>query len=191
MIGHIEGEVVALRPGFCVVSAGGVGYKIAATTETLQHLAAGTHASLWTHLAVREDALDLYGFTRESDLAFFELLTTVPGVGPKSAIAILNVASADVLRSAIAAGNDSYLTTVSGIGKKTAQKILLELKEKVGLGIAGDAERLESDAEAIEAMRSLGYSLAEARDALKKVPASIEGSNARLREALKLLGSTS
>ena len=188
MIGCIEGTVTAVRPGFCIVSASGVGYKIAATKETLARLAKDKETLLWTHLAVREDILDLYGFLDESDLRFFELLMTVPSVGPKSALAILNVASAATLRSAIAAGNDGYLTNVSGIGKKTAQKILFELKDKIAQPAEHAAQQLERDEEALEAMRSLGYSLQEARDALKKVPSNIDGSSARLREALRLLG---
>ncbi len=188
MIGYIEGPVRAVRASFCVIDAGGVGYRVAATKDVLTRLRVGENASLWTYLSVREDALDLYGFENESDLTFFELLVTVPGVGPKSAITILTVASADTLRNAIATGNDSYLTTVSGIGKKTAQKILLELKDKVGLAHDGTSLRLESDEEAVAAMRSLGYSLHEAREVLKKVPQSIEGSSGRLREALKILG---
>lgn len=187
MIGHIEGAVRAIRPGFCILG-NGVGYKVAATNETLSSLKVGLEAALWTHLAVREDSLELYGFSQEGDLRFFELLLTVPGVGPKSALGILNVASAETLRSAIAAGNDTYLTNVSGIGKKTAQKILLELREKVGAAYEGAKEQLESDEEALEAMRALGYSLHEGREALKKVPSSIVGSRERLREALKLLG---
>jgi len=95
---------------------------------------------------------------------------------------------AATLRSAIAAGNDSYLTNVSGIGKKTAQKILFELKDKVASTEAQSTEQLERDAETLEAMRALGYSVQEARDVLKKVPSSIEGSSARVREALRLLG---
>ncbi len=188
MIGHIEGKVRALRPGFCVLGSYGIGYRVAATKETLAQLRVGQEAALWTHLAVREDVLDLYGFAAESDLQFFELLLTVPSVGPKSALAILNVASADTLRSAIGSGNDSYLTNVSGIGKKTAQKILLELREKVGKSAETANEQLESDEEALAAMRALGYSLQEGRDALKKVPSTIEGSRERLRQALKVLG---
>ncbi|HWP61815.1 MAG TPA: Holliday junction branch migration protein RuvA [Candidatus Paceibacterota bacterium] len=191
MIGYVEGTVRAIKPGVCIIAAGGIGYKIAATKDTLAKLKVGSQAMLWTHLAVREDALDLYGFEHEGDLSFFELLVTVPGVGPKSAIAILNVATANTLRNAIAAGNDSYLTTVSGIGKKTAQKILLELREKVGLAQGGSSAQLKSDEENLEAMRSLGYSLHEARETLKKVPAEIVDSRERLREALKILGGRS
>ncbi len=188
MIGHVEGTVRAVRVGFCVVGSNGVGYKISATKETLASLKLGEQATLWTYLAVREDVLDLYGFVQESDLTFFELLLTVSGVGPKSALAILNVASAETLRNAIAGGKDSYLTNISGIGKKTAQKILFELKEKVGKAAEAAAGQLASDEEALAAMRALGYSLAEGREALKKVPANIEGSRERLREALKILG---
>ena len=115
--------------------------------------------------------------------------TNVSGIGPKSARGILNVAPANTLRSAIAAGNDSYLTNVSGIGKKTAQKILFELKDKVAKTAIDPSMRVDEDA--LEAMKALGYSREEARDALKQVPSTITGSQARLREALRLLGRTS
>lgn len=188
MIGHISGEVLALRPSYAILSACGVGYKVYATRETLASLSPGSSAALWTHLAVREDILDLYGFAEEEQLRFFELLLTVPGIGPKSALAVLDIASIETLRSAIAAGNASYLTNVSGIGKKTAGKIVLELKEKVGIADAARAASLSGDAEALEAMRALGYSQEEGREALRKVPADVQGSSARLREALRLLG---
>ncbi|HEY4487683.1 MAG TPA: Holliday junction branch migration protein RuvA [Candidatus Paceibacterota bacterium] len=189
MIGHVEGTVKAVRSNYCIVSAGGVGYKVASTKDVLQALREGGEASLWIYTAVREDALDLFGFSAESDLEFFELLLTVSGIGPKSALGILNVAPADTLRSAIAAGNDSYLTNVSGIGKKTAKKILFELKDKIS--VTATDPSLRSDEDALEAMKSLGYSMQEARDALKHVPSTITGSQARLREALRLLGRTS
>ena len=189
MIGYLEGMVKAVRGAYCIVSAGGVGYKVAATKDALRELREGETASLWIHTAVREDALDLFGFIEEKDLEFFELLLMVSGIGPKSALGILNIAPADTLRSAIAAGNDSYLTNVSGIGKKTAQKILFELKDKVAKTAIDPSMR--SDEDAVEAMKALGYSLQEARDALKYVPSTITGSQARLREALRLLGRTS
>ncbi len=188
MIGYLEGEVKALRLGYVIISAGGVGYKVSATKQALAGLKAGAKASLWTHLAVRENALDLYGFADEEELRFFNLLLSVSGIGPKSALAILDIATTETLQSAIAAGNASYLTNVSGIGKKTAEKIIVELRDKVGLGIEGAGGILKGDEEALEAMRSLGYSPQEARDALRKVPAEITNSNDRLREALKLMG---
>ena len=189
MIGHLIGRVTAIRPGYAIVTAGGVGYKVFATRELLLTLKEDTEASVWTHLAVRESILDLYGFSNEEELRLFELLLTVSGIGPKSALAILDIASVETLRSAISAGNASYLTKVSGIGKKTAEKIVLELRDKVGASIEGSAASLHGDEEALEAMRALGYTQAEARDALRKVPQEIERSNERLREALKILGS--
>src|SRR3989344_1569771 len=186
MIGRIEGTVSAKKTGFVILSAGGIGYKIAATREALADLKAGEKAALWTHLAVREDSLDLYGFRTEEELYLFELLLTVSGVGPKSALAILDLAPVETLRSAIAQGNAQYLTKVSGVGRKTAEKIILELREKVGAGAAGAS--LQGDEDALEAMRSLGYSLHEARDALRKVPREVTEGSERLRAALKVLG---
>src|SRR5229473_6081274 len=97
MIGHIEGTVRAVRDNFCIVSAGGVGYKVASTKDVLRILKEGQTASLWIYTAVREDTLDLFGFLSETDLEFFELLLMVSGIGPKSALGILNVAPAATL----------------------------------------------------------------------------------------------
>jgi Holliday junction DNA helicase RuvA len=119
----------------------------------------------------------------------FELLLSVSGIGPKSALGILDIASSETLRSAIASGNAAYLTSVSGIGKKTAEKIVLELKDKIiASGSAGPAMP-KGDMEALEAMRALGYSADEGRTALREVPPEVEGTSERLREALRLLGS--
>ena len=191
MIGFLEGTVKAVRAGHCILVAGGVGYKVAATKQTLAALPVGGEATLWTHLAVREAILDLYGFITEEELRFFELLLSVSGIGPKSALAILDIASVETLRSAISHAKAEYLTKVSGIGRKTAEKIVLELKDKVGVAVEGTRASLQGDEEALEAMRALGYSAVEARDALRKVPNDIERSKDRLREALKILGTRS
>ncbi|MBI5003824.1 Holliday junction branch migration protein RuvA [Candidatus Kaiserbacteria bacterium] len=188
MIGYIEGTVRAIRPTYCILLAGGVGYKVFATKEALASLKTDTSIAFWTHLAVREDILDLYGFILEEELRFFNLLLSVSGIGPRSALSILDIASVETLRSAISGGNAGYLTSVSGIGKKTAEKIVLELRDKVGLGIDGSGEALSGDIDTLDALRALGYSAQEAREALRKVPADIANSNERLREALKLLG---
>src|ERR1043166_246477 len=128
MYGYIEGEIKSLRPAHCVVLVGGIGYKVFTTKDALLRYTPGSRAQFWTHLAVREDAHDLYGFALEEELRFFELLLTVSGIGPKSALAILDTVSIGTLRSAIAQNRAEYLTKVSGIGKKTAEKIVLELK---------------------------------------------------------------
>lgn len=187
MIGHVEGTVKKVSTGFVIISCGGVGYKVAVTKETLAGLKVAQAAALWTHLAVREDVLDLYGFSNEEELGFFQLLLTVSGIGPKSALAILDIANVEALRSAISTGNAGYLTKVSGVGKKTAEKIVLELRDKVGVA-GSDSAAISEDEEALDAMRSLGYSLQEARDALRKVPADIKKPGERLRAALKSVG---
>jgi Holliday junction DNA helicase RuvA len=187
MIGSIEGKVCAARETHCVVVAGGVGYKIFATKDTLARCVIDTGVFLWIYTAVREDALDLYGFLDEDELRFFELLKTVSGIGPKSALGILDIAAAETLRSAIAHNNAHYLTSVSGIGKKTAEKIVLELKDKISVSTV--VAIASGDSEALEAMRALGYSTHEAREALRTVPADIEGANDRLRAALRVVGS--
>jgi Holliday junction DNA helicase RuvA len=188
MIGHLKGTVLALRETHLVIDVAGVGFKVACLKETLRRATVGSPMTVWTYLAVREDALDLYGFLDESELAFFELLLTVSGIGPKSALAVLDIASVETLRSAIAAANPGYLTSVSGIGKKTAEKIVLELKDKIPRNASDSTGVLRGDQEALEAMRALGYSASEARDALRQVPNEIESGSERLRAALKLLG---
>jgi len=188
MIGHIAGTVFSVGATHCIVTVNGLGYKVAALKDVLLAIKPDERISLWTHLVVREDAQDLYGFRSEEELRFFELLLTVSGIGPRSALAILDIASIETLRSAIAEGREEYLTNVSGIGKKTAGKIVLELRDKVGLAREGGAGALKGDEEVLEAMRALGYTSAEGRDALRKVPREIERGTDRLREALKILG---
>ncbi|MBI5456254.1 Holliday junction branch migration protein RuvA [Candidatus Kaiserbacteria bacterium] len=188
MIGFLEGIIHSKRLTYCILLVSGVGYKIFATKQSLAPLSPQLPASFWTHLAVKEDAQDLYGFVTEEELRFFEMLLTVSGIGPKSALGILDIASVETLRSAIGHGKSEYLTKVSGIGRKTAEKIVVELRDKVGASSEGADAALKGDHEALEALKSLGYSQQEARDALRKVPASLEKSNERLREALKILG---
>lgn len=188
MIGFIEGEVKTHRGGALIVTVNGVGYKVSVTKDALRKFPPGSTTALSIHTVVREEALDLYGFESADELRVFELLLTVSGVGPKSALAILDIASTETLRTAIARGNSEYLTKVSGIGRKTAEKIVIELREKVGAGSDESSHALKGDEEALEAMRALGYSQAEARDALRKVPHDVLGGTARLREALKQLG---
>lgn len=188
MIAYIEGVVKAVRDTHLIVQVGGVGYKVGVLKETALRTAVASPVSLWIYTAVREDALDLYGFADEEELRFFELLLTVSGIGPKSALGILDIASVETLRSAIGTANAGYLTSVSGIGKKTAEKIVLELKDKMKPSDKMQSGVLRGDQEALEAMRALGYSASEARDALREIPNDIESGSDRLRAALKLVG---
>lgn len=186
MIGSLQGTVQRLRENSLLLEVGGVGYKVAVLKELLARTQEGAKLTLLTYLAVREDALDLYGFAHEEELRLFEHLLTVSGIGPKSALAILELAAVETLERAIAGGNAAYLTNVSGVGKKTAEKIVLELKDKVKPEKGGTT--WSGDQEALEALRSLGYSAAEARDALRAIPDSVESGSARLKEALRILG---
>ncbi len=186
MIGHLSGTIIDISTDHMVIGTGGVGYKVFATSDTLTRLSGETAANVWVHTAVRENAIDLYGFTEQQELSFFELLLTVSGIGPKSALSVLSMVPVDTLKAAISAGEASELTKVSGIGKKTAEKIVLELRDKVG--VTAQPATLREDAEALEALRALGYSLSEAREALRKVPTTVGTSSARLREALRVLG---
>ncbi len=188
MIGYLEGTVKGTRSGRLILLVGGVGYELSCTKQLLTSLNLDDPWSGWVHTHVREDTFSLYGFAEEEELRFFELLLTVSGVGPRSALAILDIASTETLRTAIAKGEAEYLTKVSGIGRKTAEKIVLELRDKVGTGSETAHGAMRGDEEALEAMKALGYSHAEARDILRKVPSAITGSSERLREALKLLG---
>jgi Holliday junction DNA helicase RuvA len=167
MIAKVESVVWDINPKFLTVGVGGIGFKVFTTTETKEVAQKGADISLFTHLAVREDALDLYGFLSEEELNFFEMLISISGIGPKTA---LNV----------------HLTKVSGIGKKVAEKIVLELKDKVSADTSDISLRDEVDA--IEALKSLGYSQKDAREALKEVEKKFTKTGDRVREALKILG---
>ncbi len=187
MIRRLSGTIVENTLAHIVLDVAGVGYLVHVSSETARQLSGKTSATVWTYLAVRETSMDLFGFSDADELGLFELLISVSGIGPRSALAILSLASADLLRRAIAQSDLGYLTKVSGIGKKTAEKIILELKDKIGL--SGDVgEELHGDSDVVEVLKSLGYSHNEARDAVKKIPSDVSGTSDRVKEALKVLG---
>ena len=171
---------------FLAIMANGLGYKVYALPDTLRK--SGDTASLWTHLRVKEDALDLYGFESYPELEFFETLIQISGIGPKSAMGILGIAQLDTVKKAIASGEISYLTKVSGIGKKTAERIIVELRDKMGQLDESSGTMFKDEQDVLEALKSLGYSPVEAREAIKKIPDAVIGVNARIKEALKMLG---
>ncbi|WP_181765947.1 Holliday junction branch migration protein RuvA [Streptomyces albidus (ex Kaewkla and Franco 2022)] len=139
MIAFVSGPVAALAPDAAVLEVGGVGMAVQCTPGTLAQLRVGRHAKLATSLVVREDSLTLYGFEDEDARQTFELLQTASGVGPRLAQAMLAVHSPDALRLAVATGDEKALTAVSGIGKKGAQKLLLELKDRLGEPLSSGA----------------------------------------------------
>lgn len=190
MIARIEGQIVHIDGKFIIVDVSGIGYKLSITPENLTTSVLGEHASFWVHTAVRENSIDLYGFKNVNEMSFFELLLDVSGIGPRSALSILAIAPIDTLKRAIATGDTGYLNKVSGIGKKTAEKIIIELRDKLkDFKNEGDTPGLLRDeSDILEALKSLGYSQNEARGALGKVPPTTTGTNARIKEALRLLG---
>ncbi|MBU6232053.1 MAG: Holliday junction branch migration protein RuvA [Patescibacteria group bacterium] len=200
MIASIKGTISHVDPKYAILDVNGVGYKVFLTDDTLHGLKTGSPAAFWTHLAVREDALDIYGFSAKKDKDLFELLIGISGIGPKSALNVMGMVSSEQLASAIRTGSTAHLVKVSGIGKKTAEKIVLELKDKLGGldmgadGIAGGqiGAAMSSDMDAIEALKALGYDADEAREALKKAAAgTVDGkepsTSEKIKAALKVL----
>jgi len=187
MIATLSGTVRHKDLNALVVDVSGVGYKILVPTETALEVMPSSPIFLWTHLVVRETALELFGFLDKEALDAFELLITISGIGPKSALGILNVATPSMLRQAVASEDTTYLTRVSGIGKKNAEKIVLELKDKLKITTEDRGRDMRSEGDALEALISLGYTERDARDSLKRVPKEIEGASERVKAALKLL----
>jgi len=192
MIAKIKGIIDFIGNGFIVIDVSGVGYKIYASIETMRVLSKkkGDEEVLWTHQAVRENSLDLYGFIEYAELEFFELLITISGIGPKSALGVLSIAPVDTLRRAVSTGDTTYLTKVSGIGKKIAEKIVLELSDKLGsLSIEHKREgATKEESDTLDALVALGYSQSEAREALKNIDEDIVGTDKKVRAALRTLG---
>jgi len=188
MIAHLAGTVFKKQNISVILSVGGVGYKVYCTQAVLDSTKEGSELSLYTHHVVREDAQDLYGFLTVQEQDLFVLLIGVSGIGPRSALGILNLESIEKLLSAIAHGDIGYLTKVSGVGKKSAEKIVLELKDKVAhFDIAAlDSSRREEE-DVLEALKTLGYRADEAREALRKIPNDITEQGALIKEALKIL----
>lgn len=193
MIGYLRGKIIEQDIKSVILDVSGVGYRIYTNTAVLNlpKRSDGNKLSeevviteFWTYLAVRENALDLYGFATKDELSFFELLITVSGIGPKSALSILSIASIANLRNAIVSGDTGHLIKVSGIGKKNAEKIVIELKDKI-TGFEGGVDT-SGDVDVIEALKALGYGEREARETLKKITGGVNAGE-KVKMALKLL----
>lgn len=187
MISFLEGKLAEKHAGRAVVSVGGVGYEVLIPASTAGKLpATGKPARLFTRLHVRDDAMVLFGFATQDERALFDLLVTVTGVGPKVALSFLSVLSPDSLRRAVASGDVGALTVVPGVGKKVAQRVLLDLRDKLG----GDVVVIEGPlADVREALLALGLSPQEASDAMAALPGSADRPvEELLREALQHVG---
>lgn len=191
MIRLVRGVVVGQTKDALIVdmggAGGGIGLRVLTPFPTLAQTTVGSDISLHTYLRVREDALTLFGFLTEDELSIFELLLGVSGVGPKVALSTLSTLSPDAIRLALANEEPGVIARTPGIGKRTAEKIVLELKDKVQLpdsGLAALAVVSDLDSEVIEALIALGYSVVEAQRAVQGLPADITTVEERLRLAL-------
>jgi Holliday junction DNA helicase RuvA len=183
MIGYLKGKIIDQGLKDVLILVSGVGYRVFTNTTFLDLKETDKEVEFFTYLAVRENALDLYGFSTKKELDFFQMLLTVSGIGPKSAMSILSVANITTLSSAIRSGSSASLIKISGIGKKNAEKIVLELKDKIIDKV--DGEMLYIDDDSLEALTSLGYSEKQAREALKN--SSGKTTEEKIKSALKYL----
>jgi Holliday junction DNA helicase RuvA len=189
MIYFVSGKLEGKKANYVVVEANGIGYKIFVPMPIIKKLPElGREIKLLTYFYVREDIMSLYGFLEEKELNFFKALVSISGVGPKTALGILSVAQVDNLVAAISRGESDLLQRSSGIGRKTAARIVVELKDKVFIeGGTGEeiVKLMESDEDVYEALLSLGYSAKQAKIAMEKVDPKLNGVDARLKEALQ------
>ena len=197
MIYSLTGQIAHIEPGVAVVDCGGVGFKCFTTANTLGRLKTGEKTTLYTHLNVREDALDLYGFYDAKELSCFRMLLSVSGVGPKAALAILSEATPEKFALYVASGDAKSLTRAQGVGTKLAQRIVLELKDKVSgeqaaLGFkdseVGVTSASSNGEEAVNALLVLGYSRGEASLAVGRCDGSLPVEEI-IRQALRILAS--
>jgi Holliday junction DNA helicase RuvA len=194
---YLKGTVAHIAPYLAVIDCGGVGYACRTTSNTLSYLKKGEPGKLFTHLNVREDAMELYGFATENELNCFQMLISVSGVGPKAAISILSSTTPEGLAMSIITGDEKSLTVAPGIGKKIAQRVILELKDKLAKGQLGTAAGesyggtgvtvipQNKGSEASAALAVLGYSQAEVSLALKGIDVETLSLEEIVRQALK------
>ena len=193
MISFLRGQILNKRKNFLILETGGIGYQVFVPPTLYAEFVTTTSVELYIHDHIKEDARDLYGFKSLDELEMFELLLSISGVGPKSALGIMAISNVEELKSSIASGDVAMLNKVSGIGKKTAERIVLELREKISTinfestgSATGNSASIQSDE--IDALMALGYSLQIAREALKQVDPAFTKSGERVREALKKIG---
>lgn len=197
MFNYIKGMISEIEPNLAVVDCGGVGFSLNVSLTTLRDLKLGMNAKLYVYESIREDAFDLYGFSTKAEKRCFELLTGVSGVGPKAAMGILSATTPDGLVAAVLNGNEKVITAAPGVGKKLAQRVLLELKDKVGkidgvdmstipdIPVAAAAKDNKNLADATAGLLVLGYAQAEINVALKGVDTSAMTSEEIIKAVLR------
>ena len=195
MFYSLTGKLVHMEPGVVAIECGGVAFKCFTSMNTQKNMPRiGETATVYTHLNVREDALDLYGFSTKSELNCYKMLTTISGVGPKAALSILSEMTPEGVAMAAASGDSKKFTKASGVGPKLAQRIVLELKDKVAKGFvagtddAGIVSASQNAEQAVQALIVLGYTQSEAAQAVAKLDGSLS-TEELIRGALKSMAS--
>ena len=189
MISYIEGKIIFRGEKFIIIKTSGIGFKVFVLPDlNLEN----DEIKLFTYLNVKEDALTLYGFLDYKELELFELLISISGIGPKAGLGILSLADTETIKVAIVKNDASVLTRVSGIGKKTAERVILELKNKILISDIGDLEdkskEISEHSDAIDALISLGYNAGEAKNALSRISPEVKDVGERVRMALREMG---
>jgi len=191
MISYLKGTIFVKKSKYLILLVNNVGYEIFASEKTLSNLNETAEASLYIHHHITENAQELYGFLNQPELEMFKNLISISGVGPKSALGVMASATVEDIIQAILSEDPGLLRTVSGIGPKTAERIVVELKSKIGkLGKEmnlKDSSVAPRDIETIEALIGLGYSRKEVMDVIKQVPSEITDTSERIKGALRLL----
>ncbi|MBI4992384.1 MAG: Holliday junction branch migration protein RuvA [Candidatus Harrisonbacteria bacterium] len=189
MIYSLKGALLEKHGSWFVVEIGGMAFLVKSSFNVVKSLPQiGQIVNVYTYLHVREDALELYGFLDKEELNLFEKLISISGIGPKSAMGILGVEKADKLRAAIIEGRSELLTKASGVGKKTADRIILELRNKLAQeGTGKIVGIMEADHDIVEALSNLGYTKSQAKDALAKINPGVVKMEERIKEVLRLL----
>ncbi|MFO7807115.1 MAG: Holliday junction branch migration protein RuvA [Candidatus Moraniibacteriota bacterium] len=182
MIGKLKGKIDFIKNNYAVVDVNGVGYKVHLSEFSTGKIASESDVEIFVHTYVREDQLSLYGFSTIEELDIFELLISVSGIGPKAALSLLNIASPNAIKTAILNQDVSILTRVSGVGKKTAERVVLELQNKIEDLPDDIQQEAQGDQEVMEALMSMGYNTGEAREAAK----AVSGEEGDISEKIKL-----
>lgn len=189
MIGILSGKLILKDLQTIILDVNGVGYKILASSQAHASSSIGDSLTLFIHTHVREDALDLFGFPTQQDLKVFELLISVNGIGPKTAMGVFTIGSKEEILGAIRKADVGFFTGVPRLGKKNAQKIIIELKNKLGSGEELDlSERSEEEQDVVTALVGMGFSEREARMAVKGIGEQGRSASEKIRLALKQLG---
>lgn len=191
MIAGVSGKIEAVGSNWLIIDVGGISLQVFVPSSTLSTQGVvGQKTRLYTHLHVREDNWTLFGFSSAREMAFFETLLTVKGIGPKLGLAMLSAMDVEQLTMAIASGDTAMLTVIPGMGKKTAERIVLELKDKVSgeWMLTQDLEIVQGNSDVLAALTSLGYSVAEATRAVATLPNTKMSLEEKIKTALKYFG---